>query len=429
MRDPRLSEALPELIREGLLSPDQAERIRAHYQAGKEQVGNRQLLVFAILGSLLVGLGIILIIAHNWDDLPRSLRTLLAFVPVLLGQGLVWYTMRHRPTVVGWREGGAVLLACGLCACVALISQIHHIEGELSGYLLTCSLLIAPLLYLPGSFVVALGYLAFVTWYGTAVRSEGWGATDLPWMALPLLAIFVPYYLQRARQDGGSVGFWWLSLFAAVSFATISQLFYREWTMLHVLGLVALSAAFTLVPWFTSRPELRIWPWVLVGGLGQLVLFFIFSFRPVWEELLDEPVRTMGADAVPVAILLAIGAGAILLAARRRRPLERWPYPEGFILFLLAYMVGLASPSLAVVLINLALLAMGVVTVRHGIEQESLRRMNLGLSVLSLTILLRFFDTDLSFVVRGLVFIAIGAGFLYMNMRLVRQRQQHESTK
>ena len=36
-----------------------------------------------------------------------------------------------------------------------------------------------------------------------------------------------------------------------------------------------------------------------------------------------------------------------------------------------------------------------------------------------------FFDTDLDFVVRGLGFIAIGAGFLYMNVRAVRQRKKH----
>jgi uncharacterized membrane protein len=426
MHDPRLSEALPELLREGLLTPEQAERIRARYQAGSEQAGNRQLLVFAILGSLLVGLGIILIIAHNWDDLSRPLRTLLAFAPVLLGQGLVWYTLRHKSTVTGWREGSAVLLACGLCACVALISQIYHIHGELSGYLLTCGLLIAPLLYLPGSFVVALGYLALVVWHATLVRTDG--PSELPWMALPLLAAYVPFHLHRARHEGGTVGFWWLNLFAALAFGILSQLFYREWTMLHVLALVALSAAYTLVPWLVQRPELRTWPWVLVGGLAQLVLFFIFSFRPVWEELLDERTGHLGGDLVSITLLLAIGLGAYIAAARRRRLLERWPYPEGFVLFLIAYVVGLSSPALAAVLINLALLAMGVITVRHGIEQGSLRRMNLGLSVLSLTILLRFFDTDLSFVVRGLVFIAIGAGFLYMNLRLVRQRQRHGNT-
>lgn len=424
MRDPKLSQVLPELLSEGLLTAEQAERIRMRYQPGTEQAGNRQLLVFAILGSLLVGLGIMLIIAHNWDDLSRPLRTLIAFTPVLLGQCLVGYTLRHKQRVTGWREGCAVLLACGLCACVALISQIYHIHGELSSYLLTCGLLIAPLIYLPGSFVVAMGYLSLVVWHATLVRTDGPG--ELPWMALPLLAAYVPFHLQRARHEGGTVGFWWLNLFAALAFGILSQLFYHEWTMLHVLALVALSATYTLVPWLVPRSELRTWPWVLVGGLAQLVLFFIFSFRPVWDELLDEPTGRLGADMAPIALLLTIGLLAYVTAARRRRLLERWPYPEGFVLFLVACMAGLASPALAAMLVNLALLAMGVVTVRHGIEQGSLRRMNLGLGVLSLTILLRFFDTDLSFVVRGLVFIALGAGFLYMNLRLVRQRQRHE---
>jgi len=106
---------------------------------------------------------------------------------------------------------------------------------------------------------------------------------------------------------------------------------------------------------------------------------------------------------------------------------EKWPYPEGWWLFVLCFGTGLYSPALAAILVNVALLVLGVFTVKHGIEANSLKRMNLGLTILSVTILMRFFDSDLSFVVRGLVFIAIGCGFLYMNMRLVRQRnnQRH----
>jgi len=68
MNGPWITQVLPELVREGLITADQAERIRARYAADPQRSGNRMLLVFAILGSLLVGLGIILIIAHNWDE-------------------------------------------------------------------------------------------------------------------------------------------------------------------------------------------------------------------------------------------------------------------------------------------------------------------------------------------------------------------------
>ncbi|MBL7952987.1 MAG: DUF2157 domain-containing protein [Flavobacteriales bacterium] len=423
MRDPKLSDALPELVRDGLITADQSDRIKARYAFSNEQSGSRMLLVFAILGSLLVGLGIILIIAHNWDDLPRTARTMIAFLPVLFGQGLVLYTLLKKPNVIAWREGSALLVACGLCACVALISQIYHISGSLEGYLFTCSLLILPLLYLPGSFTVALGYLAMITWYAWTARFEGYGAYDRPWYFIGLLAAAVPFYLSEARRNGTGVSFWWLSLCMALTTGFGSQLFYEGWDFAHALGVVGLAGAFTLVPWLHVGRELRTWPWTLVGGATILITFFIFSFRPVWSDEWHLGKNGIN-DRILIGAYLAIGVIGYALSLRVRKPFERWPYPEGLLLFALCSVVGLYAPALAAILVNLALLVLGAVTVKHGIERNSLRRMNLGLAILSATILLRFFDTDMSFVFRGLVFIAIGCGFLFMNLRMVRQRER-----
>ena len=420
MSEPRITQALPELVREGILSAEQAERIRVRYAPDALQGGGRLLLVFAILGSLLVGLGILLIIAHNWDDLSRGTRTALAFVPVLLGQGLVWYGMLRKPEVTAWREGSAVMLACGLCACVSLIAQIHHIGGALDGYLLTCSLLILPLLYLPGSFCVSLIYLAMITWYAGIVRFEHYSGSDRPWWFIPLLLAALPYYLREARRIGTSTVFWWLSLFMALSVGFGSQLFYADWSQAHALGVVALAGAFTLVPWLHGRSGMRTWPWVLVGGATMLITFCVFSFRPVWEGMDGEE----RVDWPLIAAFTTIGIIAYILSSRVRRPFEQWPYPEGSALFLISFIVGTFSPALAAILMNIALLVLGVFTVKHGTERGSLRRMNLGLTILSATIFMRFFDSDLNFVVRGLLFIGVGVGFLFMNLRMVRQRNK-----
>ncbi|HPF89398.1 MAG TPA: DUF2157 domain-containing protein [Flavobacteriales bacterium] len=422
MSGPRITQVLPELVREGIISAAQAELIRVRYGTDTERGGGRLLLVFAILGSLLVGLGILLIIAHNWDDLSRSTRTVLAFLPVLLGQGLVLYGLVRRPDVVAWREGSAVLLACGLCACVSLIAQIHHIGGGLDGYLLTCSLLILPLLYLPGSFCVALIYLAMITWQAWIVRFEHFSASDRPWWFLLLLLAALPYYLRQGRQRGTSTVFWWLSLFMALSVGIGSQLFYVDWTHAHALGVVALAGVFTLVPWLHGVSGSRTWPWVLVGGATMLITFCVFSFRPIWEGM-DAEER---ADWPLIAAYATVGIIAYLLSLRVRRPFEQWPYPEGLALFLISFLVGIFSPALAAILVNIALLVLGVFTVVHGTERGSLRRMNLGLTILSATIFMRFFDSDLNFVVRGLLFIGVGCGFLFMNLRMVRQRNKQD---
>lgn len=421
----KLLDSLPQLVDEGLITAEQSDRIRTRYSTDATRSGNRMLLVFSILGSLLVGMGIILIVAHNWDDLPRLVRTLLAFIPMLLGQGSVWYSIQRKTGDPAWREGAAVFLACGLCACIALISQIYHMGGDLEGYLLTCALLIAPLLYVPGSVIVGICYLALITWYGSIFRFEH--GNDRPWLLLFLLAAAVPFYLRQARISGMSVGFWWISLCMALTLGISSQLFYTALETEHTLGLMALAAAFTLVPWLHAGRSLRTWPWVIVGGASTFIVFCIFSFRDMWRNAHHLADTGIKQDLPWIIALCVTGIASYMLSLKKRKPFEGYAYPEGWWLFLICYLVSFVSPIAATILVNLSLLVMGVVTVKHGIASDSLRRMNLGLTILSATLLMRFFDTEMGFLLRGGLFIGIGCGFLFLNLRMVRQREKARS--
>lgn len=60
--------ALPELVRENVISNEAADNIRKYYEGISGQPGNRLFVVFGVLGSLLVGMGIVLILAHKWDN-------------------------------------------------------------------------------------------------------------------------------------------------------------------------------------------------------------------------------------------------------------------------------------------------------------------------------------------------------------------------
>ena len=63
---------LPDLINAQVITEETAQRIKDYYHHQPGQSANRLFIVFGILGSLLVGMGIVLIIAHNWDTFPRS---------------------------------------------------------------------------------------------------------------------------------------------------------------------------------------------------------------------------------------------------------------------------------------------------------------------------------------------------------------------
>ena len=76
------------------------------------------------------------------------------------------------------------------------------------------------------------------------------------------------------------------------------------------------------------------------------------------------------------------------------------------------------------VLFNLYSAALGIYTVVQGAREARLATVNFGMLILGALITSRFFDTDLSFVARGLLFILFGIGFLLLNYMIARTRRQ-----
>src|ERR1044072_3231565 len=76
---------LPELVSSGVLSPETADALRQRYSSEVSDPPRRfGFVLSAILGSLLVGAGIVLLVAHNWDFLSRPIGCAVHFTPLLL---------------------------------------------------------------------------------------------------------------------------------------------------------------------------------------------------------------------------------------------------------------------------------------------------------------------------------------------------------
>jgi hypothetical protein len=101
------------------------------------------------------------------------------------------------------------------------------------------------------------------------------------------------------------------------------------------------------------------------------------------------------------------------------------PIEPVFILFIMAFLIGLFSPF-SVILINLIVLLIGVITVRNGAKLNHLGILNFGLLIITALVICRFFDTNLSFVVRGGMFVLVGAGFFVLNIWMLKKRKENE---
>ena len=421
---------IPSLVESGVLGPDAAERLRTHY--GEMPRAGRRLAVtlFSIFGALCIGGGVILLLAHNWAGLSRGARTVLALLPLVVTQAVGLWALYTGRRSAAWREGVGALQALAIGSSIALIGQTYHIPGDLGAFLLTWCLLGLPVIYLLGATTPAILYLAGITsWSG---YNQSVGGQALAFWAL--FAAVLPYFWSVARKNrysarAATLG-WALVLCLCVATGiTLEKVIPGLWMIVYS----ALFAVLYLAGkrWFGDAPLAAQRPFHMVGAGGIAVLAWLLTFEFPWDELGWDHYRSayryhMVAAWMDylLAAALPVASVALLVPAVKRR--GAWPLLYGVMPILVIVAYALTGASLdglpAQVLMNVYLFVLGVGTLVAGIRGMRISVVNGGMVILATLIITRFFDSDLGFVVRGVVFIAIGIGFLVANLLLMRNR-------
>lgn len=423
-------QALPELIQAGVISPETAGKIRNYYLHKNGKPGHTLVVLSGILGALLVGLGLILILAHNWNELTRVTRISLAFLPLVLGQALTAYVLWRKNDSRAWRESTATFLFLAVGASIALVSQIYHIPGNLGSFLFTWMLLGLPLVYLLGSSAVSLLYLLGITFYAVESR-DLFNAASHPYFYWLLLLGIAPHYyrLYRYKPESKASVFhhWVLPLSVCIALITVGE----KNQPLLLIAFFSLFSLFCFVG--TSSPlagqSLRNNGYLVVGTLGTAGLLLALSFDFFWQEIVKYDLifpRLLWAPEFIAALLTSLLALALLVRQRRRHPEAMQPGQTIFLFFLLAFAAAFLQATAAVVLLNLLVLWLGIDAIRRGARWGLLGQLNYGLLLVSALIACRFFDAELSFVFRGFLFVLVGAGFFFGNFWLLQKRKTHE---
>jgi uncharacterized membrane protein len=192
-----------------LVSPDQAERILAF-----EKQRERPTLLYAVAGlaGLAVAIGLVSIVAANWDLIPGRMKLALdAVVVVGLGQALV--LLGTRPPA--WLEEAARVAYYGLVlASIALVGQVYQLGGNAAQALLAWSVLTFPLMALGRSARVGSLWLVGlqVTYFvGLSELAEGGSSradhalAAVYWAPLAALALGRTRWLRRLRPEYADV--------------------------------------------------------------------------------------------------------------------------------------------------------------------------------------------------------------------------------
>lgn len=418
---------LPELINKGVLTQESADKLRQHY--GEIKSINKLSMMFIALGTIgaiLVGLGIILLLAHNWDQFSRLTRAVISFLPLIAGQGLALWVLCKRPQSGSFKEGSAAFLSLMVGASVALICQTYNIPEDAGVFTITWMFLILPLVYLMQASIPAAIYLVGITiWSGMQISNPA--KVMLFW---PLSAVIIPHFIWALRKETYALRSAMLSLvmLICVSIAASFSLG-RNWPGLWVVIFPSLYAIFYLIGISKFNNVTTNWqrPLHLIGAIGLFILAFQFSFRQAWQYLDRASYYNAAASDFVVfldnLVTMAIVITAILLfygnVKRNNKNFSLLGLlPLLAIIGLSVYRQSIVLPFL---IFNAYLLILSIRRILAGIRSNNLAVINTGMLVLAVVIIARFFDSDISFVTKGLVFIAIGIGFLTANAMLARR--------
>ncbi len=428
-----LQKDLSELIQAGILSESKAAEIQTFYKKKKDNSPNKLLVVFGVIGATLVGLGIILILAHNWDELARSTKTSLAFLPLIVGQIACGFTLLKKSESQTWRESSSVFLFFAIGASISLIGQIYNIPGNLASFLFVWALLSLPLVYIMKSSMISILYLAGITWYACEVGYFGifWRKKSLVnYHYWGLLLLIAPYYYSLIKNSpkSNTLTFlhWIVPISIVIAFGTTSK-GNGYFTTLAYFCLFNFFYLLGNLPAFSLEGKLGN-SYFKIGSIGMIVMLVGLSFGDSWSELTNDESYfeyIFLANTFWASILLIIGCGILLYQKIQKQGIsELKPKEPAFLLIAVLFLVGLSFTSVSAIFVNVFILALGIITTKLGADKDDLRTMNYGMLIISALIICRFLDSDLDFVIRGIGFIMLGAGFFATNFWMMKRKKK-----
>ncbi|MBI9101232.1 MAG: DUF2157 domain-containing protein [Spirochaetales bacterium] len=270
---------LKKLEKDGVLKTEALNDIYDYYGVVETQKDNkaRIMIVFGILGGLLIGSGIILLLAHNWSSLNRLVQSSLFLGPLLALQIIsAMFIIKGRVKDI-WFETIGIIYYLMIGAAIAMIDRIYHLGGELDTFLLIWAAGGLPVCYFLKSDVSSILYIfTIVSWAVMAQNNGGNAVLFWPLFAAVIPRLFLSFKRNRNVYHRGLIEFLVIATLIVSLGITLEKVLPGLWILIYSCFFIMLYLSGDL-----SSYGLRLNRGV--GLLGMSILTVLFTMREFWD--------------------------------------------------------------------------------------------------------------------------------------------------
>ena len=379
--------------------------------------------VLAVIGSALVGLGIILLLARNWSEFSRPLRLVISVIPFLAGMTAAFIIVM-RDSAKWTHEAVGVFIPISVIAGLGLIGQTYHSVQPAQSIFLVSALISLPFVYLLDSSIAAIIYIFLSAVFVIASPVEYMNVSFAK--ALAMILLIIPYSRILDREKRKFEGSWVNTFaviygFACMISSTNQSAYFPEGLLLY--GLI-ISGIFIL------RSERFSFPYAL-SLLLVFGVFFILTFNFRWRYNFADSYDT---QSLLLLLALAVSSAAVFFMNHKNGNTDYVRYAAFLVIPVVSVIYSTMAYSLSIEnavvwSFNLAFFAVAVIIFANGSRlllrsDASITRANMGLILILAIISKWFFDIDISFLARGILFICLGAAFLIFNYVFSKKKKR-----
>lgn len=219
--------------------------------------------IIATIGGLFIGLGILLVIASNWEDLPKGLKlVLILLMPTsFLGVGYYLTEILKEYNKIG--DSFILLGTLLIGASISLLGQLYNLDGSVTGLLMWWCILTIPitLLFRYRTLSAVLTSLFYLTILYFIIDNHSIWDEDIliqVFTIIPAIMILLSYGLRKANSQS--------------SFIPIQKMF----------EVISLKIVFLTLLIGTLDEELYLLGESVISGIVQNVLFLGTVFYVMW---------------------------------------------------------------------------------------------------------------------------------------------------